>query len=201
MNATTGAAAAAAAAWALLVAASPPWLLGAAAPLCALWLALSARAAPAGLAARLRPRWGDPGLGLASALVLFAGARAALWAGCGGLSDALCAPLAATLAKVPARGALPALVLAVLVAPAEELFWRGVVQARLAARLGRWPAIAATTGLAAALALATGEPLLALATLPTHAAWGALVAARGTLAPALLSHATWTALIAAAAWP
>jgi membrane protease YdiL (CAAX protease family) len=196
VNATTGAAAAAAATWALLVAASPPGLLLFAAPLCALWIALSARAAPPGLAARLRPRWGDPGLGLASALLLFAATRAALWAGCGGLSDALCAPLAATLAKLPARGPGTTLVLGLLVAPAEELFWRGVVQARLAERLGPWRAVAATTGLAAALALFTGEPLLALATLPTHAAWGAMTASRRSLLPALVSHATWTALVA-----
>jgi membrane protease YdiL (CAAX protease family) len=212
VNATTAAAAAAAAGWALLVAQSPPWLLAGAAPLCAAWLALSARAAPPGLAARLRPRWGDPGLALATALALYAGTRAVLWAGCGGLSDVLCAPLASTIAKLPSRGPAAALVLGLLVAPAEELFWRGVVQERLAGRLRRWRAAAAlprlraavailaTAALAAAVALATGEPLLALATVPTHAAWGAIAAWRG-LAPALVSHATWTVLVATVALP
>jgi hypothetical protein len=197
----TTAAAGAAAVWALLVAASPPGFFAAAAPLCALWMALSARAAPPGLAARLRPRWGDPGLGLASALALHAGARAFLWAGCGGLSDAFCAPLASLYARFPSRALVPALVLGLIVAPAEELFWRGFVQERLALRLGRWRAVAIATGLAVALALASGEPLLALATAPTHAAWGALAAWRRSLVPSLLSHSVWTVLVASVAPP
>lgn len=201
MKATTAAAAGAAAVWALLVTASPRGFFAAAAPFCALWMVLSARAAPPGLAARLRPRWGDPGLGLASAVVLHAGARAFLWAGCGGLSAALCDPLASMYARFPTRALFPALVLGLLVAPAEELFWRGFVQERLALRLGRWPAVAVATGLAVALALASGEPLLALATAPTHAAWGALAAWRRSLVPSLLSHSVWTVLVASVAPP
>jgi len=194
-------AAAAATAWAFLVAGSPRWLFLAAVPLCAIWLALSARAAPPGLAARLRPRWGDLGLALSIALLLYAGARAFLWAGCGGVSDVLCAPLASTHARFHARGAGPALALGLLVAPAEELFWRGVVQARLAPRLGRWGAVAAATGIAIAAALVTGEPFLALATAPTFAAWGALAAWRGSLVPSIASHAAWTVLVASVAPP
>lgn len=201
MNASTAAAATAAALWAVLVAASPRWFFLAAPPACALWLALSARAAPPGLAARLRPRWGDLGIALSSALALYAGTRAFLWAGCGGLSDALCAPLASTFARFETRGLGPALALGLLVAPAEELFWRGVVQARLEPRLGRSGAVAAATALAVAAALATGEPLLALATAPTYAAWGALAAWRGTLAPSILSHAAWSVLVASLAPP
>ncbi len=201
MKATTAAAAGAAALWALLVAASPPWFFTAAAPLCAAWLALSARAAPPGLAARLRPRWGDLGLALSVALALYAGSRAFLWAGCGGLSDVLCAPLASMFARFHTRGTGPALALGLLVAPAEELFWRGVVQARLAPRLGRWGAVGAATALAVAVALATGEPFLALATAPTYAAWGALAAWRGTLVPSIVSHAAWSVLVASVAPP
>lgn len=201
MNATTAAALAGALAWALLVARAPPWLFLAAAPFCAAWLALSLRAAPAGLAARLRPRPGDLGLALASAAALYAGARLALWVGCGGATDVLCAPLASTLARYPTRSVLPAVVLALLVAPAEELFWRGVVQERLARRLGPWRAVAVATALATLLALASGEVLLALATAPTFAAWGALAAWRGTLLPSILSHATWTVLVAVVAPP
>ncbi|HEX9049681.1 MAG TPA: CPBP family intramembrane glutamic endopeptidase [Anaeromyxobacter sp.] len=200
MNRTTVAAAAAAALWALLVAASPRWFFLAAAPLCAAWIALSARAAP-GLAARLRPRWGDLGLALSTALLLYAGARAFLWAGCGGVSEALCAPLASMFARFQPRGVGPALVLGLLAAPAEELFWRGVVQARLEPRLGRAGAVAAATGIAVAVALATGQPFLALATAPTYAAWGALAARRGTLVPSIASHAAWSVLVAVVAPP
>ncbi len=201
MKATTVAAIAAAAAWALLVAASPPWFFAAAAPLGALWIALSARAAPAGLGARLRPRWGDLGVALSSALLLYAGARAFLWAGCGGLTEALCRPLVSMFVRFHTRGLGPALVLGLVAAPAEELFWRGVVQARLAPRLGRAGAIAAATGIAVAVALATREPFLALATAPTYAAWGALAAWRGSLQPSIVSHAAWSVLVASIAPP
>jgi membrane protease YdiL (CAAX protease family) len=197
---TTAAAAAAAALWALFVAASPPWFFVAAAPLCAAWMVLSARAAP-GLGARLRPRWGDLGLALSTALLLYAGARAFLWAGCGGVSEALCSPLAAMFSRFHTRGVGPALVLGLLAAPAEELFWRGVVQARLEPRLGRARAVVVATGMAVAVALATGEPFLALATAPTYAAWGALAAWRGTLVPSIASHAAWSLLIASVAPP
>jgi membrane protease YdiL (CAAX protease family) len=98
-------------------------------------------------------------------------------------------------------GALPAVGLGLLVAPAEELFWRGVVQQRLAPRLGRAGAVAVATTLACLVALATGEPFLALATLPTYAAWGALAAWRGTLVPSILSHSAWSVLVASVAPP
>jgi hypothetical protein len=197
----TTAAAAAAAAWALLVAASPPWFFGAAIPFCAAWIALSARAAPPGLAGRLRPRWGDAGLGLSAALLLYAATRAFLWAGCGGATDLLCGPLAAMFARFDTRSVVPALGLGLLVGPAEELFWRGVVQQRLVPRLGRAGAVAATTALAGLVALASGEPFLALATVPTYAVWGALAAWRESLVPSLLSHSTWSVLVASVAPP
>jgi membrane protease YdiL (CAAX protease family) len=95
----------------------------------------------------------------------------------------------------------PALALGLLVAPAEELFWRGVVQARLVPRLGDLGAIAVASAAPALLALGSGEPFLALATLPTYAAWGALAAWRRSLAPAVVSHALWSVLIAAVVPP
>jgi membrane protease YdiL (CAAX protease family) len=159
------------------------------------------RAAPPGAAQRLRPRPGDLGIALAVAVALYAGTRAFLWAGCGGVTDALCAPLGAMFARFETRSALAAVVLGALVAPAEELFWRGVVQERLVRRFGRWPGVAGATALAAAVALATGEPFLALATVPTYAAWGALAAWRGSLVAPVVSHAAWSVLVASVAPP
>jgi membrane protease YdiL (CAAX protease family) len=201
VKATTAAAVAAAAAWALLVAASPPWFFLAAGPFCALWMALSARAAPPGLGVRVRPRAGDVALGLAVALLLYAGTRAFLWAGCGGVADALCPPLHAMFARFHTRSAFAAAVLGALVAPAEELFWRGFVQERLVRRLGARRGVVVATGLAVALALATREPFLALATLPTYAVWGALAAWRRSLAAPIVSHALWSVLVASVAPP
>lgn len=201
MNATTAAAGAAAAAWALLVASSPRWFFLAAAPFCAAWIGLSARAAPTGLAARLRPRTGDLGIALTLGVALYAGTRAVLWAGCEGFTDALCSPAASMFARFETRTVPAALVLTLLVAPAEELFWRGFVQERLVARLGRWRGVATATAIATAVSLATGEPFLALATAPTYAAWGALAAWRRSLFAPIVSHATWTLLVAVLAAP
>lgn len=195
------AATAAAIGWALLVSASPQGFFRVAAPSCLGWLLLSALAAPPGLGGRLRVRAGDVALGVLSGLALYALGAAFLRAGCGGLTDALCEPVASMYTRFRTRALLPGLVLFFLVAPAEELFWRGVVQPRLAARLGPARGVALATALAVALALLTGEPLLALATAPTYAAWGALVAWRGSLVPALVSHALWTTLVAVLAPP
>lgn len=192
-----GASAGAALAWAGLVARSPPGFYAAAAASCLLWLPVSALAAPPGLAARLHPRPSDVALGLASGALLFAATAAALAAACGGLTDVLCAPTARLFARFRPHALGPALVLGLLAAPAEELFWRGVAQAWLARRLGDRRALPAAVLAAAAVALASGEPLLALAALPTGALWGALLAWRGSLVPPLVSHATWTLLVAA----
>jgi membrane protease YdiL (CAAX protease family) len=195
------AAAALALGFSLLVAASPDAFFLLAAPVCVAWAIASAIAARPGLRARLSPRVADVLLGIAAAGLLYAGARGFLWTLCGGLSDVLCAPLAGTLDRFQARSWPAALVIALLLAPAEELFWRGLVQPRLVARLGAVRGVAAAVALAIGLALATGEPFLALAMLPTYAAWGALAAWRGSLVPGLVSHAAWSVLVAAVAPP
>lgn len=195
------AAVAAAVAWAILVTASPPPFFAWAAPFALAWIGVSALAAPPDLRARLRARPSDVALGIGTAILLYLASRAFLWAFCGGLSDVLCAPLGAMFERFRTRAILPGLALFFLVAPAEELFWRGLVQARLADRLGPARAVIVATALAALLALATGEPFLALATVPTYAAWGALVAWRRSLVPALVSHALWSTLIATLAPP
>jgi membrane protease YdiL (CAAX protease family) len=196
-----GAAAAAALAFSLLVAASPPSFFALAAPLCVGWIAISLAAAPPGVRRGLRPTPQDVLLGVGAGLLLYGLSRAFLWLGCGGLSDVLCAPLAEMFVRFRTRALFPAIALLLLVAPAEELFWRGVVQARLGERLGAAAGVALATLLAVALALATDEPFLALATAPTYAVWGVLAAWRASLVPAIVSHALWSALIASAAPP
>ncbi|MFO0583871.1 MAG: CPBP family intramembrane glutamic endopeptidase [Anaeromyxobacter sp.] len=187
--------------FALLVATSPPAFFLEAGALCLLWMPASALASPPGLLARLRPRLADVLLGLGSAAVLYLGTRAFLWAFCGGFTDALCAPLRGTVGRFEARSLVGALAIVVLIAPAEELFWRGFVQGWLEARLGRAAAVPVAVAFAVLLALGTGEPFLALATLPTYAAWGALAAWRRSLVPAIVSHATWSVLVASLAPP
>jgi len=189
------------AAWSLLVSASPHAFFVVAPPFCAAWIAVCTCAAPAGLRDRLRPRTADVALGLCAGLALYAATRLFLWGACGGLTDVLCRPMVEMYVRFRTQAVWPAIALGFLVAPAEELFWRGVVQAHLARRLGRAAAVGLATALAVGVALASGEPFLALATLPTYAAWGALAAWRGSLVPAIASHALWSVLVASVAPP
>jgi membrane protease YdiL (CAAX protease family) len=195
------AAAGATALWTGLVAWSPPEFFPVAALFSVAWMALSATAAPPGLLARLRPTAADVALGLLSGAALYGLTRAFLWVTCGGLSEALCRPMVEMYVRFETRALFPAIVLVLLIAPAEELFWRGVVQARLEPRIGAARAVSLATALAVAVALASGEPFLALATLPTYALWGALATWRGSLVPAIVSHAVWSVLVASLAPP
>ncbi|HYG68225.1 MAG TPA: CPBP family intramembrane glutamic endopeptidase [Anaeromyxobacteraceae bacterium] len=187
------ASAAGAAGWLALVAAAPPRFFAVAVPFCLAWAVLSAAAAPAD-APRFAPL--DVAIGIGSGVVLFAASRAFLFVACGPWSRALCGPLGAMYGRFETRDALAALALGFVLAPAEELFWRGVVQARLASRFGAVRGVAVATLAAAAASLATGEALLALAMLPTYGLWGALFAWRRDLTAPVASHATWSVLVA-----
>lgn len=234
-------------AWVALVAASPPGFFGIAAPFCAVWALVSARAAPKPLIPSVhrpralarpepalsvavlskgrgaeglgmpggstgpegarksrrsedsrtrRTRLADLALGVGSGVLLYVASRAFLLVACGPFSRALCGPLSRMFERFETRTIVAALVLGLVLAPAEELFWRGVLQARLAGRLGAVRAVIVATLLAAVASLVSGEPFLALAMLPTYGAWGALAAWRRSLLAPIASHATWSVLVA-----
>ncbi|WP_244238108.1 CPBP family intramembrane glutamic endopeptidase [Corallococcus terminator] len=182
-------------AWTALVHAHPPSFFAVASAFCAVWLAVTWRAmgpwrrSPPGLSLP------DAAWSVAQAVVLYVGARAFLWAFCGGFTDALCEPLQAVYATFGTGSWSTALALVLVLVPAEELFWRGRVQGALRPRLGRWGAVAGSAVLSSLVLLVFGEPLLALAALPTSLAWGALAEWRGTPVASWLSHALWDVLI------
>ncbi|MHB8876482.1 MAG: CPBP family glutamic-type intramembrane protease, partial [Myxococcaceae bacterium] len=133
---------------------------------------------------------------LLSGVLLYAGSRLVLWLMCGGATRILCGPLEEVFTRFQTRGPGPALVLVLIIAPAEELFWRGLVQERLRARVSPALAVGLTAVLSALLLALFGQWLLALAALPTALIWGGLKQWRGSLVPAIVSHATWDLLIA-----
>jgi uncharacterized protein len=188
------ASAAGAAGWVALVAASPPRFFALAVPYCLVWAVVSAAAASPPVEPRFAPA--DLAIGVLSGVALFAASRAFLFLACGPWSRALCGPVAELFERFETREVFAALALGFVFAPAEELFWRGVLQARLAPRLGPARAIAGATLAAAAASLATGEPLLALAMLPSYGVWGVLFAWRRDLTAPIASHATWSVLVA-----
>lgn len=93
-----------------------------------------------------------------------------------------------------------ALLLLVLIGPAEEYFWRGYVQRTLGRLLpGRRAADAAfllTTAVYALVHLWSFNFMLVMAALVAGAVWGLIYRIRPQLLPALiLSHALWDALV------
>jgi hypothetical protein len=81
--------------------------------------------------------------------------------------------------------------LAGVIGPAEELFWRGMLQSELTRRVGPARGAAAATALYGGAHVVTGNPTLVGAATVAGAGWSGL-AALGTPMPALvLSHIIW----------
>src|SRR5207237_978569 len=81
--------------------------------------------------------------------------------------------------------------LATIVGPAEELFWRGLVQAALMRRLGRWRGAIAATLAYGGVHVVTGNFTLFGAATVAGAHWCALYAAGVPLGALVVSHVTW----------
>ena len=81
--------------------------------------------------------------------------------------------------------------LALVIGPAEELFWRGFVNRRLQRRLGRWPGAAAGSFAYAGAHVATGNFTLFGAAGVAGAYWSALEAAGMPMGALVVSHAAW----------
>jgi membrane protease YdiL (CAAX protease family) len=84
-----------------------------------------------------------------------------------------------------------ALRLAAVIAPAEELFWRGLVQEALMARFGRWRGAALAAATYSAVHVASGNFTLVGAAGVAGAHWCALYAAGMPMAALIVSHTAW----------
>jgi membrane protease YdiL (CAAX protease family) len=185
---------------ALLAAAVIEWAIWAWRP-AGFWVGIAAGSALLGLLALwLRRRWvrdagprqGDVALGLAAALALYA----VFWAArllLPRLSPAGPSQLAYLYALVAAAPwQLVAVLTARVVAPGEELFWRGLVLPAMRERgLAPWAAVGAAAGAYGAAHLFSGRALLALAAFAAGLAWGAMYQRLGRLAPVIVSHVLW----------
>jgi uncharacterized protein len=81
--------------------------------------------------------------------------------------------------------------LALVIGPAEELFWRGFALRRLEGRMGRWAASAAAAGLYAGAHAVTGNATLVGAAGVAGAYWSALAAAGLPMGALIVSHVVW----------
>lgn len=81
--------------------------------------------------------------------------------------------------------------LATVVGPAEELFWRGLVQAALMRRFGRWRGAALAAGAYGGAHVTSGNFTLLGAAGVAGAHWCALYAAGVPLGALIVSHVAW----------
>ncbi len=84
-----------------------------------------------------------------------------------------------------------ALRLAMIIGPAEELFWRGLIQQTLMDRFGRWPGAALAAATYGGVHVVTGNFTLFGAAGIAGAHWCALYAARAPLGALIVSHVAW----------
>jgi membrane protease YdiL (CAAX protease family) len=144
-----------------------------------------------GPARRARVRWWHVPLGLASAAALYltfqAGDRFARRFVPSG--DAEIREIYALRTLRP-RGEIAAR-LATIVGPAEELFWRGLVQAALTRRFGRWKGAAIAAGAYGGVHVTSGNFTLIGAASVAGAHWCALYAAGVPLGALIVSHVAW----------
>ncbi len=85
--------------------------------------------------------------------------------------------------------------LALVIGPAEELFWRGFVQDRLAERAGRWGGAALAAAAYGGAHASTGNATLLGAASVAGAYWSMLRAAGVPLGTLIVSHAIWDVAI------
>lgn len=89
-----------------------------------------------------------------------------------------------------------AVLLLLLIGPAEEFFWRGYVQKTVSERFGPNVALVVTTIVYALVHIWSFNFMLVMAALVAGAAWGLIYRLRPSLLPALVvSHALWDALV------
>lgn len=81
--------------------------------------------------------------------------------------------------------------LSAIIGPAEELFWRGLVQSALMRRFGRWPGAALATMAYGGVHVVSGNFTLLGAAGVAGAHWSALYAAGVPLGALIVSHVAW----------
>jgi hypothetical protein len=144
-----------------------------------------------GHARRARVRWWHVPLGLASAAVLYATfqigdrfARRYVPTGDADIRDIYALRTLRPRQEIAGR-------LATIIGPAEELFWRGLVQAALMRRFGRWRGAALAAGAYGGVHVTSGNFTLMGAAGVAGAHWCALYAAGVPLGALIVSHVAW----------
>jgi uncharacterized protein len=83
------------------------------------------------------------------------------------------------------------LLMAIVIGPGEELFWRVFLQGRLSQQFGPWKGFAAATALYTAVHLASGNLMLVLAAMVCGIFWGLLFFQFRSPLVNMVSHTVW----------
>jgi len=138
-----------------------------------------------------RPRWRDLGVGLGSAAALYGifqvGDRLSRRILPGGARDIDAIYQLRTAAPRP----LIATVLATVIGPGEELFWRGLVQRSLQPRFGRMGAALVASGIYGGVHVVSENVTLTGAAGVAGLFWGLLYAHEQRLPALIISHVAW----------
>lgn len=83
------------------------------------------------------------------------------------------------------------LLMALVIGPGEELFWRGLLQRRLQDEIGRRPGFAAAAAVYALVHLGSGNIMLVLAAAVCGVYWGLIYFKTGSMVVNVVSHTAW----------
>lgn len=87
------------------------------------------------------------------------------------------------------------LLLAFIIGPAEEIFWRGFVQRKLAARYGEWRALVAATLVYTLVHVWSFNFMLIMAALVCGSFWGLIYKYNRNITTLIISHAVWDVMV------
>ncbi|MDC0710095.1 CPBP family intramembrane metalloprotease [Stigmatella sp. ncwal1] len=186
----------AALAWAVLVRVRPEGFYLVGPVYCLAWGGLSWKAL--GSPRRLPRSMGREVLwGAAVGAAMVGVSLAVAWGGCAGASWPLCQPVETLTGQARELSAAALAGVGLLVVPAEEVFWHGVVQTALRPKVGPLLRAVLSTGLLCLSYLLVGAWELALVALPTFLVWGGMTEWRQTLVAPVVSHGLWTVMMIA----
>jgi membrane protease YdiL (CAAX protease family) len=97
--------------------------------------------------------------------------------------------------KSQASPVLIGALLLLLIGPAEEIFWRGFAQGRMAARFGQWQGYLLTSAVYALVHIWAFNFMLLMAALTCGLFWGWMYLKYKSVWPGLISHAVWDVFI------
>ncbi|HEX8704384.1 MAG TPA: CPBP family intramembrane glutamic endopeptidase [Myxococcaceae bacterium] len=182
----------AAAVWAVLVHQSPlgDWWLQKV--FCLGWMVLAWKALRPEELPRLRPDGREALVGAAVGAVMVALSWGVARGLCEGTSLAVCTPVATLMVRAAEIRPGSLVGIALIIVPAEELFWHATVHGALRPRVGRVASAVLSTALLGLSYLLVGEWELALLVVPTFLAWGLLGEWRRNVWSAGVCHMVWT---------